>query len=230
MNSKWTRSLLATTALVLVGSSAFAAEINFTPVPFATTDAQKRSVIASESVDIDGQKHPIGFNVLARSGDKFGDVVFAALIDKDGKPVKSADGSTHISVDADFTSLLPVGNKLFSITHFESRPGAMYLSELARADNGALTIEIDQADRFLRGRRAVGAMRRLGDAVGHASRLRGISAGRPRHRGGDQHGQDRRLHQADGPLRRARSGNGHDRRIQGSLQPVSPTAIRRKSP
>ena len=141
MNSKWTRSLLATTALVLVGSSAFAAEINFTPVPFAATDAQKRSVIASESVDIDGQKHPIGFNVLARSGDKFGDVVFAALIDKDGKPVKSADGSTHISVDADFTSLLPVGNKLFSITHFESRPGAMYLSELARADNGALTIK-----------------------------------------------------------------------------------------
>ena len=140
MKSTWTRSLLATTALVLAGSGALAGELNFTPVPFAGTDAQKRAVLASDSVDINGQKTPIAFHLLARSGDKIGDTVFATLVDEKGQPVKSPDGSVHISVDADFTSLLPVGDKLFSITHFESRPGAMYLSEVKQADDGTLSI------------------------------------------------------------------------------------------
>lgn len=140
MFSNWKRSLLATTALVLAGSAAMAADISFTPVPFAATDADKRAVLASEGVTIGGQRHALGYHVLARSGDKIGDTVFATLTDKGGQPVKSADGSVHVSVDADFTSLLPVGDKLFSVTHFESRPGAMYLSELAQADDGTLTI------------------------------------------------------------------------------------------
>jgi len=48
MNPNWTRSLMATTALVLAGSGAMAAEINFAAVPFAATDARKRAVLASE--------------------------------------------------------------------------------------------------------------------------------------------------------------------------------------
>ncbi len=141
MYLNWKRTLLATTALVLTGSAAMATDINFTPVPFAATDADKRAVFASDSVTIDGQSYAIGYHVLARSGDKIGDTVYATLTDKDGQPVKSADGSVHISVDADFSSLLPVGGKLFNVTHFESRPGAMYLSELAQADDGTLTIK-----------------------------------------------------------------------------------------
>ena len=141
MFSTWKRSLLATTAFVLAGSAAMAAEINFTPVPFAGSDADKRAAIASQSVAIDGQTYPIGYHVLARSGDKIGDTVYATLTDKDGNPVKSPDGSVHVSVDADFSSLLPVGDKLFNVTHFESRPGAMYLSEVAQADDGTLTFK-----------------------------------------------------------------------------------------
>jgi uncharacterized protein len=140
MNLKWTRSLLATTALVLAGSGAMAGEINFTPVPFAATDAQKRAVLASEGIEMNGQTYPIAFNLLARSGDKIGDAVFGTLVDQKGQPVRSPDGSVHISVDADFSSLIPVGNKLFNITHFESRPGAMYLSELKPDADGKLAI------------------------------------------------------------------------------------------
>jgi secreted PhoX family phosphatase len=132
-------SLLAATAVCALATPAFAGELRFSPVPFAETDAQKRAVIASESVVLNGQESPISFNLLARSGDKIGDQTFGLLVDEKGEPVKNADGSTHISVAADFTSLLPVGNKLFSITHFESRPGAMYLSELSQADDGTLT-------------------------------------------------------------------------------------------
>ena len=54
MNPNLTRSLLATTALVLAGSGAFAGEIIFTPVPFAENDAQKRAVLATESVEMNG--------------------------------------------------------------------------------------------------------------------------------------------------------------------------------
>ncbi len=132
-------SLLAATAFGALAASASAGDLKFSPVPFAATDAEKRAVITSDGVEVNGQKFPITFNLLARSGDKIGDGTFALLIDEKGQPVKNADGSTHISVDADFTSLLPVGNKLFSVTHFESRPGAMYLSELKQGDDGKLT-------------------------------------------------------------------------------------------
>jgi len=89
---------------------------------------------------MNGQTYPGSFNPLARSGDGIGDQVFGTLVDQNGKPVMSPDGSVHISVDADFSSLLPAGGKFFNITHFESRPVAMYLSELKPDAEGRLTI------------------------------------------------------------------------------------------
>ena len=130
--------LLCATALAVAPIAAHAGDLAFSPVPFAGDDAAKRAVLASDSVTIDGKSFPIAYHVLARSGDKIGNGTFAALVDKDGNVVKSPDGSEHISVDADFTSLLKVGEKLFSVTHFESRPGAMYLSELAQDGEGNL--------------------------------------------------------------------------------------------
>ncbi|WP_116133790.1 PhoX family phosphatase [Tropicimonas sp. IMCC34043] len=133
-------ALLATTAVVGSLGAACAQTIEFTPVPFANTDAMKRQVLATPSVTYGGVTNETGYHILARSGDKIGGNVFAELVDQNGLPVTNADGSVHISVDADFTSLLPVGDKLFSVTHFESRPGAMYLSELSQdADTGMLT-------------------------------------------------------------------------------------------
>ncbi|RAZ82897.1 PhoX family protein [Cereibacter johrii] len=131
--------LLAASALIAAPILAQAGEIAFAPVPFAADDAAKRAVLASERVTIDGKEHAIGFTTLARSGDRIGDAVFAALTDRHGQVVRSEDGSEHVSVDADFTSLLRVGGKLFSVTHFESRPGAMYVSELQQDASGKLT-------------------------------------------------------------------------------------------
>ncbi|SIS57449.1 PhoX family protein [Phaeovulum vinaykumarii] len=132
------KTLLLATALGGLPLAA-AAEISFAPVPFAADDAAKRAVLASSSVTVDGKEYPIGYTVLERSGDKLGEGVFGALIDREGNVVKSADGSEHISVDADFNSLLKVGDKIFSVTHFESRPGAMYVTELERAEDGTLS-------------------------------------------------------------------------------------------
>lgn len=97
----------------------------FSPVTFAETDAQKRSVLASDSVLIDGEEFEIGYTTVLRSGDSpDGDGTFGRIYDEDGK----STGSTANSVD--FASLLVVGDNLFSVTHLESAPGALYLTEL----------------------------------------------------------------------------------------------------
>ncbi|PTV95469.1 hypothetical protein C8J27_104105 [Rhodobacter aestuarii] len=132
-------ALLGATALLALPTLAFAADISFSEVPFAADDAAKRAVIASDKIVIDGTEYAIGYNVLARTGDKIGDGTFGALVDENGAIVTEEDGSEALSVDADFTSLLPVGDKLYSITHFESRPGAMYVSELHQDADGKLT-------------------------------------------------------------------------------------------
>jgi len=51
-------------------------------------------------------------------------------------------GSTvAVSNNPDFTSILNVDGKIFSITHYETRPGAAYLTELTQdKSTGKLTV------------------------------------------------------------------------------------------
>ena len=132
------RILFCSTAL-FAAQAAFAAELKFDSVDVPLDDAGKREVRATGSVSIDGEKHAIGYRVLARTGDKIGGKDFGLMIDRKGNPVRNSDGTNFISDDPDFTSIIPVGSKIFSITHFETRPGGMYLSELSQDDKGNLT-------------------------------------------------------------------------------------------
>lgn len=126
--------------MLLATSSTFAGEatkttsteVAFEGVAFPVTDEEKRQVLASSKVTVNGKNYPIGYNVILRSGDKSGNGTFGLLLDQYGKPIKNKDGSEHVSVDNDFTSLLPIDNKLFAVSHFESRPGAMYVTELSQ--------------------------------------------------------------------------------------------------
>jgi len=104
-------------------------------------DTEKRAVRATGSVVIDGKQSTIGYHAMLRAGDNVGGKVFGALVDQDGDPITLGDGSTVVDTGSDFTSLLQVGSKLFSITHFESgKPAAMYLTELSQdKTTGALT-------------------------------------------------------------------------------------------
>jgi secreted PhoX family phosphatase len=126
------------------------ATLSFESVPVPVSDAQKREILATSSMTVTettpasalsaGQSFDLSYNVIARSGDDIGGTTFGLILDQNGDPVLSDDASEFISNDNDFSSLLTVGNKLFNITHFESRPGAMYLSELSQdATTGALT-------------------------------------------------------------------------------------------
>ncbi len=130
---------LSASVFSTLSTVALAGTIEFMSVATPTDDAAKRQIIVSPSVKIDGKEHSLKWNTIARSGQKIGDTVFGGLVDKTGQALFDKKGAPSVSDAADFTSILPVGGKLYSITHFESRPAAMYLSELSQATDGTLT-------------------------------------------------------------------------------------------
>lgn len=128
------------------GSPAF---MKFVGVNAPATDAEKREVSVSQAI-VNGKIYGGEYNVFARSGDVISGVAFGQLVDKAGTVLKEDDGSTRISDSNEFTSLLPIGNKLYSVSQFEDRPGAMFLLELDQnKDNGKLSVtnltQIDQS-------------------------------------------------------------------------------------
>lgn len=132
---------LVSAFLVLAAGTTLAQSprLDFSPVPVPATDTEKRAVTASSQVRISGgPPHAIGYHVIARSGDRIGGGTFGLLVDRSGRPVLKRDGTPHVSNNADFSSLTTVDGRLFAITHFESRPGAMYLTELRQEPSGKL--------------------------------------------------------------------------------------------
>lgn len=114
--------------------------IEFSAVDYPLSDTEKRSVIASPSVTINGTTHAINYNTILRSGTRKGSGIFGLLYNANGKPLMEKDGSLFISDRNDYSSLLDVFGKIFMVSHFESRPGAMYITELAHdPNNGTLS-------------------------------------------------------------------------------------------
>jgi uncharacterized protein len=138
--------LLTATALTAFTSVARAGDLAFTAVPAPADDAAKRMVVVSPDVMMDGVKVPLAYHVMARSGDMIGGAMFGQITDKDGKAL--TDGDSAWSNAPDFTSLLKVGSKMYSLTHFETLPAAMYLSELAQGADGVLSMVSTKAVDF----------------------------------------------------------------------------------
>jgi secreted PhoX family phosphatase/outer membrane murein-binding lipoprotein Lpp len=110
--------------------------VGFVGIDYPITDAAKRAIQASPYAIIETNSYdiaPIGFHTILRSGEKAAETdpfVFGQLINQNGEAIFAVDGSADISVGSDFSSLLPVGDSLFMVSHFEDRPAAMYLTEL----------------------------------------------------------------------------------------------------
>ena len=114
--------------------------VAFAGVAVPSTDAEKRAVTATTKATLSGKDYSIGYNTLMRSGQTVGTGTFGQLFDSNGSPLVATDGSIRISHDNDFASLLPIGDKLFMVSHFETRPAAMYLTELSQnKTTGVLT-------------------------------------------------------------------------------------------
>jgi secreted PhoX family phosphatase len=113
-----------------------------TEVSAPETDAEKREIRAADLAVVDQRPARIGFKPILRSGQILGDatIAYGEQVDDQLKPILTADGSKSIADSNDFTSLLTIEGKLFSVAQFESQPGAYYLSELeSEPSTGALT-------------------------------------------------------------------------------------------
>ncbi|EKF75930.1 hypothetical protein A11A3_00510 [Alcanivorax hongdengensis A-11-3] len=125
--------------------------LEFTPVNAPATDAQKRQILVSPSAKVDGEEHSVGYHTLLRSGDSVdSEVVFGRLVDESGAPLYGSDGELQVTDYNEHTSLLPIGDRLFSVSQMETRPGAMFLMELDQdKDTGVLSTkklwQIDQS-------------------------------------------------------------------------------------
>ena len=108
----------------------------------ASSDAEKREVRATDTIAFGQHVASVGYTTVLRSGQSLGDApkhTFGELLDDADQPILHEDGSKSIADSNDFTSLLPVDGKLFSVAQFESQPAAMYLTELEQdAHTGAL--------------------------------------------------------------------------------------------
>lgn len=124
------KHLYALAAVAAVSGTASAVTLSFEGVKVPQTDQEKRSILASPQVTVDGKSYPIGYHVIARSGQRIGKGIFGQIFDKEGKPVYNKDGSVKISNSNDFASLIKKGEKLFMVSHFETRPAAVYITEL----------------------------------------------------------------------------------------------------
>lgn len=125
-----TKTVSLVAASVCFAVAAELTDIEFNEVKVPLSDTEKRAINASDGVKISGKEYKIGYNIIMRSGDKVGDGIFGALYDINGKLITTKDGSPRISNDNDFSSLHTYGDKIFMISHFETRPAAMYITEL----------------------------------------------------------------------------------------------------
>lgn len=121
------------------------ARIQFDSVAAPASNYEKRQILVGQAKAVDGNETrmlDVGYHILARSGDEYGDVAFGQLIDSNGQPLYSEDGARKISDSNEFTSLLPIGDRLFSVSQIESRPGAMFMMELDQnKSNGELSVK-----------------------------------------------------------------------------------------
>ncbi len=113
-------------------------KISFQEVSVPNSEMEKREIRASSEMTLDGKTHKISFNTILRSGEKVGDGVYGMIFDSKGQPIYSDDGAIKVSNSNDFASLLPIGDKLFMVSQFETRPAAMYLTELQQDKDGKL--------------------------------------------------------------------------------------------
>jgi secreted PhoX family phosphatase len=117
--------------------------IHFSTSKLPLTDIDKRAVLSSQSVIVNGQTYPIDYHTILRSGDKRGDSTFGLLLNEQGQAIKDKTGKPLISSRNDFTSLLTVEDEIFMVSQFEDKPGVMYLAKIAQDKKTGLLNAVD---------------------------------------------------------------------------------------
>lgn len=105
--------------------------LTVTPVP-APVGAAQREIQASTTASLAGTPILIGFQPIARTGDRIGGTVFGARTSRSGTDLGLCEG-------LDYTGIWKSGAGLSMLSHFECQPGAMYLTALEQGPKGELS-------------------------------------------------------------------------------------------
>jgi hypothetical protein len=153
------RIAIAIATALAIGTSAATAQagsikVQETPYPNLTefVDSEGHLVLSSEYVKFRGKLEQTGFTTLLRSGDELPllegteasateTLRYGTIFMEDGVTplIDEATGEPAISNSNDFNSLVEAGDNLYLVSHFETRPGAMYLTKLEQASTGELS-------------------------------------------------------------------------------------------
>jgi len=130
-------------------TATYGSDLTFSGVNAPKTDAEKRQILVSDAV-LSDTTFGGEYNTLARSGTDYNGIIFGQLVDENGTVLQEGDGAVRVSNSNEHTSLLEIGDKLFSVSQMESTPGAMFLMELNQdSKTGALSVkhmsQIDQS-------------------------------------------------------------------------------------
>jgi secreted PhoX family phosphatase len=116
------------------------------------SDSEGHQVLSTEAARFKGKLEQSGFTTLLRSGDELPllegteaseteTIRYGTIFMEDGVTplIDEATGQPAISNSNDFNSLITAGDNLFLVSHFETRPGAMYLTKLDQSPSGELS-------------------------------------------------------------------------------------------
>ena len=113
-------------------------------VRYPITDTEKRKILHSKMIEINGKKYPLKYKTILKTGQVLNGEIFGLLKDENGNPLREADGSYYIcngqfgGSGPDHTEFIEKDGKIFMITQFECNIGAIYQAELKQDKNGEL--------------------------------------------------------------------------------------------
>lgn len=92
-------------------------------------------VVASTGAKLGGQALEVTWHPLLHQGQDLGGTRFGELVDEAGNPLAEKSMCGH----ADFNGLVDAHGELWHLGHIECMPGALWLTKLARSEQGTLT-------------------------------------------------------------------------------------------
>lgn len=140
---------LLSSLLILLASPVFAAAqttVEFKPLDLPASDADKKIIRTTDEISVNGEKQPLAFTELFRTGAQDNDEIFGLMKDVQGKPI-SIDGTPFVcngtngtpGSGLDFSTILKEKDKLYLVSQFECNVGGMYMAELQQDAGGKLS-------------------------------------------------------------------------------------------
>jgi secreted PhoX family phosphatase len=116
--------------------------ITFEPLAEPETNEEKLAVRISPKARVrykDGTSRdfPLSFQNVFRTDDKIADVTVGTIVNKEEKPIIDRNGS-FTSDRTDGMSIIEKEGNYFLLTHFETYPGAIYVTNLDKNQDGIL--------------------------------------------------------------------------------------------